>query len=203
MKSFWFHRGVAFAAICMTMAIFSSSALASHQKELLWDQAFKSNDSIPVSQERVFMALDNSIATLASTIDAQLELGEAQPDEDFTLNGTIAYRYDYVMYRIYELMKLDGKIQQVLAEGEKSFVPGITPVSTILRHQTIAAAYQERMNAFYDSLDGIKRAILIKDVREELNLLKRSVASVKKTAGLLEDYPSPSFRRASLNTTPH
>ncbi|MBI5198244.1 MAG: hypothetical protein HZA19_06520 [Nitrospirae bacterium] len=202
MKKTWVQTSVTFAIICLVAAVFSGSAFASHQTELLWDQAYKSNESIPVLQDRVFMALDNSIAMLASTIDAQLELGEALPDDDFTLNGTIAYRYDYVMYRIYELMKLDRKIKEELASGEKSFAAGITPVSVIQQHQAVAAAYHERMTDFLNSLTGIKKAVLIKDVREELDSLQHSVAQVKKTAGLFKDYPSNSFRSASVNVTP-
>ena len=199
MKIRWVHTGVALATLCL-MAAFSGSAFASHQTELLWDQSYKANEAIPVLQDRVFMALDNSITILSSTIDAQLELGEAKPDDDFTLNGTIAYRYDYLMYRLYELMKLDRRIKQELAEGEKSFVYGITPVSLIQQHQTVTAEYNQRMTDFMDSLTGIKQAVRIKDIREELNALQRSVVKVKTTAGLFQNYPFKTFRSASAST---
>lgn len=200
MKKSLVHTGIVFATICL-VAVFSTSAFASHQRELLWDQSFKANESIPVVQEKVFKALDTSIASLARTIDAQVQMGEAQVDDDFTLNGTIAYRYDYVMYRIYELMKLDNKIREELASGEKALVAGITPVSVIQRHQAVAVEYTQRMSTFAESLTGIKQVVQIKNLREELRTLQHSLTGVRATASLIQDMPSKPIQSARVDMT--
>jgi hypothetical protein len=201
MKTIWVHTGIVLSTLCL-LAVFSTTTYASHQRELLWDKSYKDNESVPVSQERVFTALDNSIASLASTIDAQIQLGEAEPDDDFTLNGTVAYRYDYLMYRIYELMKLDKRIKADLAAAERSLVPGITPVSVIQQHRTMSDGYAQRMTSFWDSLAGIKQAVRIKDVRDELNTLQHSTGELKATAGLFQNLPSKPYREASINVQP-
>ncbi|MBI4715538.1 MAG: hypothetical protein HY760_06350 [Nitrospirae bacterium] len=201
MKKVLVHTGIMLATICF-VAVFSTSTYASHQREILWDKSYKENESIPVLQERVFLALDNSIALLASTIDAQVAFGEAEADEDFTLNGTIAYRYDYLMYRLFELNKLDQRIKEELAAGESTFVSGVTPVSVIQKHRAVSAEYTQRMTSFMDSLAGLKQAVRIQDVREELNTMQRSMGEIKSTAGLFQDLPSKPYRQVSATVIP-
>jgi phosphoglycerate-specific signal transduction histidine kinase len=150
-------------------------------------------------QQRVFQALDSSITVLASTIDAQIELGEAQPDDDFTLNGTIAYRYNYLMYRLSELMKLDQKIRQELAQGEQALAADITPVSVVQQYQAVSSEYDNRMTSFVGSLSGVKQAVQVHQLREELDSLQHSVDGVKKTSTIFQNLPSKHYQEASVH----
>ncbi len=121
-------------------------------------------------------------------IDENIRNAKISNDTDFTLNKDVSLVYDYLMYRIYELMKMDRKIKEDFAAQEKSFEKGI--VSSDVMHQYFAMKenYEKKGAIFFSYLDSFKRAVFVRDLKAEIKQLKSSIGELRSVMNLYSSY---------------
>jgi len=163
-------------------------SVAEDGQELAWYTILPSESDLSIQQQRVVRSLDITLTELESVIDKGLKSRQISADTDFTTDGDVALVYDYLMYRIYELIKVDRRIREDFAAREASLKEEHVPRSVLQQHYAIKDAYEKRVSAFLSSLDGLKRSVLIKDLRSELKKMRTSLAELKPITNIYYSY---------------
>src|SRR4030066_2502560 len=107
---------LSFSLILSTTVVFAEDL-----DKITWNSILPEETNISLQQKQVMKGLEVTLAELNSVIDRELKNNTITNDTDFTVNEDVALVYDYLMYRIFELIKVDNKIREELLAQEVSF----------------------------------------------------------------------------------
>lgn len=164
------------------------NSFAGEGDRIAWSTILPEESNISLQQQRVINLLEITLIELDSVIDENIRNAKISNDTDFTLNKDVSLVYDYLMYRIYELMKMDKKIKEDFVAQEKSFEKGI--VSSDVMHQYFAMKedYEKKGAIFFSYLDSFKRVVFVGDLKTEIKKLKSSIGELRSVMNLYSSY---------------
>lgn len=183
-KRFW---PIAILSI-MFITLSTATLFAGEGERIAWSTILPEESNISLQQQKVVNSLEITLIELDSVIAKNIQDGKISGDTDFTVNKDVSLVYDYLMYRIYELMKADRKIKEEFAAQEKSFENGNVSSDVVREYYTMKADYEKEGTSFFSSLDGLKRAVFIKDLRAEIKNLKGSMGELRSVINLYSSY---------------
>ena len=96
--------------------------------------------------------------------------------------------YDYLVYHIYEIMKVDRKIREEFALQESSFEKVAEVSDVVQQFYIMKGDYEKKGKSFFSSLDGFKRAILVKDLKAKARDLKNTIGELRSVMNLYSSY---------------
>ncbi len=166
----------------------ATTLFAGEIEKVTWSTILPEENNIVSQQQRVINTLDITLAELDSVIDKNINDKKISYDSDFTINGEVSLVYDYLVYRIYELMKVDRKIKNEFATMEKSFDEGKISSDIIRQHYAFKKDYEKEGTNFFSSLDRFKRAVLVKDLKAELKTIRFSARDLRSVMALYSTY---------------
>lgn len=174
------------SATLVTLSIVHS--FAGEGDRIAWSTILPDESNISLQQQRVINLLEITLIELDSVIDENIRNAKISNDTDFTLNKDVSLVYDYLMYRIYELMKMDRKIKEDFAAQEKSFEKGIVSSDVIRQYFAMKEDYEKKGGIFFSYLDSFKRAVFVRDLRTEIKKLKSSIGELRSVMNLYSSY---------------
>lgn len=188
-KGFRLKRFLLVLMLITTLVTLSTvNSFAGEGDRIAWSTILPEESNISLQQQRVINLLEITLIELDSVIDENIRNTKISDDTDFTLNKDVSLVYDYLMYRIYELMKMDRKIKEDFAAQEKSFEKGT--VSSDVMHQYFAMKedYEKKGAIFFSYLDSFKRAVFVGDLKTEIKKLKGSIGELRSVMNLYSSY---------------
>lgn len=172
----------------MFVVLLTLTSFAGETEKITWNSILPEDGDISSKQQRVINSLEVTLIELDSVINQNLHEGKISADTDFTQNKDVALVYDYLAYRIYEVMKIDRKIREEFAVLERSFEKGAESNEAVNRHYAMKRDYEEKGDSFFSSLDGFKRALLVKDLKAEAKNLKSAIGELRTVMNLYSSY---------------
>lgn len=153
------------------MTLFSATSFAGEGEKIAWNTILPEEDNLSVQQQRVLAGLEVTLFELESIIDKKINNSALTKDTDFTTDGDVALVYDYLMFRIYELTKLDRKIKVEFTTQEG-----------------IKIDYENTGANFFNSLDYFKRAVYVSDIKNGIKNLRESLGDLRSAMNLYTSY---------------
>lgn len=172
----------------MFVVLLTLTSFAGETEKITWNSILPEDGDISSKQQRVINSLEVTLIELDSVINQNLHEGKISADTDFTQNKDVALVYDYLAYRIYEVMKIDRKIREEFAVLERSFEKGAESNEAVNRYYAMKRDYEEKGDSFFSSLDGFKRALLVKDLKAEAKNLKSAIGELRTVMNLYSSY---------------
>lgn len=172
----------------MLVALPAINSFAGEGEKIAWSTILPEESNISLQQQRVVNTLEMTLMELDSVIGKNIKEGKISDDTDFTLNRDVALVYDYLMYRIYELMKMDRKIKEEFAAQERSFDRDDVSSDVVRKYYTMKEDYEKKGASFFSSLDTFKRTVFVKDLRAEIKKLKGSIGELRSVMNLYSSY---------------
>ncbi len=172
----------------MLITLFAVNSFAGEGEKIAWSSILPEDSNISLQQQRVINSLEATLIEFDSVIDENIHDGKISYDTDFTLNKDVSLVYDYLMYRIYELMKVDRKIREEFAVQERSFEKGVESFEAVRQYYTMKANYEKKGSSFFSALDSLKRSVFVKDLKAEIKNLKSSVEDLRSVMNLYSSY---------------
>lgn len=163
-------RLILFLSIAI-LTFFSVSSFAGNEEKIAWNTILPEEDNLSLQQQKVVNGLEVTLSELDAVIDKKIRSGEITKDTDFTTDGDVALVYDYLMFRIYEITKVDKKITVEFNANEDMKVN-----------------YEKTGANFFESLDNFKRAVYVSDIRAGIKDLKESINDIRSAMNLYTSY---------------
>lgn len=163
-------RLILFLSIAI-LTFFSASSFAGNGEKIAWNTILPEEDNLSLQQQKVVTGIEVTLSELDSVIDKKIQRGEITKDTDFTTDGDVAVVYDYLMFRIYELTRVDRKIKVEFNVNED-----------------IKLNYEKTGANFFNSLDNFKRAVYVSDIRAGIKNLKESIRDLRSAMNLYASY---------------
>ncbi|OGW60037.1 MAG: hypothetical protein A2Y48_00525 [Nitrospirae bacterium RIFCSPLOW2_12_42_9] len=174
--------------LIILITFFSINTFAGEVEKISWNTILPENSNISQQQQRVVNSLEITLLELESVIDRSIKEGSISYDEDFNVNGSVAIVYDYFMYRIYELMRVDRKIKEELYIQENTIKEGYASIDEIRQYYNLKNDYEKKITPFFSSLDKFKRIVLVNDIQSEIKNLKSSIGELRYALNLYSSY---------------
>lgn len=188
-KGLQLRRFLQTAISCFILVIlFTLNSFAGETEKIAWSTILPEDSNISLQQQRVISSLETTLIELDSVINKNIHDGKISDDTDFTLNKDVSLVYDYLVYHIYEIMKVDRKVREEFAVQERSFEKGAESSDAVRQYYIMRADYEKKGESFFSSLDGLKRAILVKDLKAETRNLKSAIGELRSVMNLYSSY---------------
>ncbi len=182
--------------LCVMLITLSTvTSFAGEGEKIAWSTILPEEGNLTLQQQRVVNSFEITLNELDSVIDEKIKEGKISDNTDFTSNKDVSVVYDFLMYRIYELMKVDRKIKEDLVAQERSFYDDNVSSDVVRQYYTVRTDYERKGASFFSSLDSLKRAIFIKDLWAEIKNLKGSVGELEAMMNLYSSYRIASASR--------
>lgn len=170
------------------VTLFSISSFAGEGEKMAWNIILPEESNIALQQHRVINSFEITLTELDSVIEKAIQDGKITNDTDFTRNKDVSIVYDYLAYRIYELIKVDRRIREEFANQEMSIEKGNASSEVVNQYYTMKADYEHKGAGFFSSLDNFKRTIFIKDIKSEIKNLKSSIGDLRSAMNHYSSY---------------
>ena len=188
-KGLQLRRFLQTAISCFILVIlFTLNSFAGETEKIAWSTILPEDSNISLQQQRVISSLETTLIELDSVINKNIHDGKISDDTDFTRNKDVSLVYDYLVYHIYEIMKVDRKVREEFAVQERSFEKGAESSDAVRQYYVMRADYEKKGESFFSSLDGFKRAILVKDLKAETRNLKSALGELRSAMNLYSSY---------------
>src|SRR3989304_1710378 len=188
-KGLQLRRFLQTAISCFILVIlFTLNSFAGETEKIAWSTILPEDSNISLQQQRVISSLETTLIELDSVINKNIHDGKISDDTDFTRNKDVSLVYDYLVYHIYEIMKVDRKVREEFAVQERSFEKGTESSDAVRQYYVMRADYEKKGESFFSSLDGFKRAILVKDLKAETRNLKSALGELRSAMNLYSSY---------------
>lgn len=188
-KGLQLRRFLQTAISCFILVIlFRLNSFAGETEKIAWSTILPEDSNISLQQQRVISSLETTLIELDSVINKNIHDGKISDDTDFTRNKDVSLVYDYLVYHIYEIMKVDRKVREEFAVQERSFEKGAESSDAVRQYYIMRADYEKKGESFFSSLDGLKRAILVKDLKAETRNLKSAIGELRSVMNLYSSY---------------
>jgi len=188
-KGLQLRRFLQTAISCFILVIlFTLNSFAGETEKIAWSTILPEDSNIFLQQQRVISSLETTLIELDSVINKNIHDGKISDDTDFTRNKDVSLVYDYLVYHIYEIMKVDRKVREEFAVQERSFEKGAESSDAVRQYYIMRADYEKKGESFFSSLDGFKRAILVKDLKAETRNLKSAIGELRSVMNLYSSY---------------
>src|SRR3990170_8942995 len=161
---------------------------------ITWSSLLPEESNISLQQKQVMKGLEVTLEELNSVIDRELKNNTITNDTDFTVNEDVALVYDYLMYRIFELIKVDNKIKEELLAHEVSLRNTDVSMDMVKKHFSVKEEYENKETSFFTLVDKLRHAVYIKDLRAEARNVQ---SSLKDLTTAMNRYSSYRNRLAS------
>src|SRR3990172_3077696 len=188
-KGLQLRRVLQIAISCLMFVIFFTlNSFAGETEKIAWSSILPEDNNISFQQQRVINSLEATLIELDSVINKNIHEGKIFADTDFTQDKDVSLVYDYLVYHIYQVMKIDSKIKEEFAVQERSLEKGTESSAAVRQYYAMKADYEKKGESFFSSLDGFKRAILVKDLKAEARNLKSAIGELRSVMNLYSSY---------------
>lgn len=189
LHGFQINRYCSILLLSMILVTLSAAiSFAETGEKIAWNTILPEEGNLSLQQQRVINTLEMTLTELDSVIDKNIHSGRITYDTDFTLNKDVSIVYDYMAYRIYELMKVDRRIKEELAAQEKALKNDSVSSEAVRQYYSMKTDYEKKGKRFFSSLDSFKRAVLIKDLKAEVKNLRNSIGELRSVMNLYSSY---------------
>ena len=178
----------------MVLTLSTTIVYAGDSDKITWSSLLPEESNISLQQKHVMKGLEVTLSELNSVIDRELKNNNITNDTDFTVNEDVALVYDYLMYRIFELIKVDNKIKEELLAHEVSLRNTDVSMDMVKKHFSIKEEYENKETSFFTLVDKLRLAVYIKDLRAEVRKVQ---SSLKDLTTAMNRYSSYRNRLAS------
>ena len=178
----------------MVLTLSTTIVYAGDSDKITWSSLLPEESNISLQQKNVMKGLEVTLSELNSIIDRELKNNIITNDTDFTVNEDVALVYDYLMYRIFELIKVDNKIKEELLAQEVSLRNTDVSMDMVRKHFSIKEEYENKEASFFTLVDKLRLAVYIKDLRAEVRNVQ---SSLKDLTTAMNRYSSYRNRLAS------
>src|SRR3990172_561212 len=188
-KGLQLRRVLQIAISCLMFVIFFTlNSFAGETEKIAWSSILPEDNNISFQQQRVINSLEATLIELDSVINKNIHEGKISDDTDFTQDKDVSLVYDYLVYHIYEIMKVDRKIREEFALQESSFEKVAETSDVVKQFHIMKGDYEKNGENFFSSLDGFKRAILVKDLKAKARDLKSTIGELRSVMNLYPSY---------------
>lgn len=178
----------------MVLTLSTITVFAGDSDKITWSSILPEESNISLQQQQVMKGLEVTLAELNSVIDRELKNNTITSDTDFTVNKNVSLVYDYLMYRIFELIKVDNKIKEELLAQEVSLKDPDVSMDMVKKHFSMKEEYENKEAIFFTLVDRLRHAVYIKDLRAEARTVQ---SSLKDLTTAMNRYSSYRNRLAS------
>jgi len=178
----------------MVLTLSTTIVFSGDLDKITWSSLLPEESNISLQQKHVMKGLEVTLSELNSVIDRELKNNNITNDTDFTVNEDVALVYDYLMYRIFELIKVDNKIKEELLAQEVSLRNTDVSMDMVRKHFSIKEEYENKEASFFTLVDKLRLAVYIKDLRAEVRNVQ---SSLKDLTTAMNRYSSYRNRLAS------
>ena len=178
----------------IVLTLSTTNVFAGYLDKITWSSLLPEESNISLQQKHVMKGLEVTLSELNSVIDRELKNNNITNDTDFTVNEDVALVYDYLMYRIFELIKVDNKIKEELLAHEVSLRNTDVSMDMVKKHFSIKEEYENKETSFFTLVDKLRLAVSIKDLRAEVRKVQ---SSLKDLTTAMNRYSSYRNRLAS------
>ncbi|MEK6583691.1 MAG: hypothetical protein AABY66_02440 [Nitrospirota bacterium] len=165
-----------------------STVYAGQLEKITWSSILPEQTNISVQQQQVMKGLEVTLAELDSVIDREIKSNMIRTDTDFTVSEDVSLVYDYLMYRIFELIKVDNKIREELAAREAYLKNTDVTMDVVKKHFSVKEDYENKEAVFFTLVDNLRHAIYIKDLRADARILQSSLKEFKTAMNRYSSY---------------
>ena len=178
----------------MVLTLSTTIVFSGDLDKITWSSLLPEESNISLQQKHVMKGLEVTLSELNSVIDRELKNNNITNDTDFTVNEDVALVYDYLMYRIFELIKVDNKIKEELLAHEVSLRNTDVSMDMVRKHFSVKEEYENKEASFFTLVDKLRLAVSIKDLRAEVRKVQ---SSLKDLTTAMNRYSSYRNRLAS------
>jgi len=178
----------------MVLTLSTTIVFSGDLDKITWSSLLPEESNISLQQKHVMKGLEVTLSELNSVIDRELKNNNITNDTDFTVNEDVALVYDYLMYRIFELIKVDNKIKEELLAHEVSLRNTDVSMDMVKKHFSVKEEYENKETSFFTLVDKLRLAVSIKDLRAEVRKVQ---SSLKDLTTAMNRYSSYRNRLAS------
>src|SRR4030065_1520808 len=172
----------------LALSLSTTIVFAGDLDNITWSSLLPEESNISLQQKQVMKGLEVTMEELNSVIERELKNNKITNDTDFTVNEDVALVYDYLMYRIFELIKVDNKIKEELSAREASFRNNDVSMDMVKKHFSIKEDYENREASFFTLVDKLRVAVYIKDLRAEARNVKYSLKDLTTAMNRYSSY---------------
>ncbi|MCC6544092.1 MAG: hypothetical protein IT392_06245 [Nitrospirae bacterium] len=172
----------------VVLSLSTTIVFAGDLDNITWSSLLPEESNISLQQKQVMKGLEVTLEELNSVIDRELKNNTITTDTDFTVNEDVALVYDYLMYRIFELIKVDNRIREELLAQEASFRNNDVTIDMVKKHFSIKEEYENNEASFFTLVDRLRHAVYIKDLRAEVRNVKYSLKDLTTAMNRYSSY---------------
>ena len=172
----------------MVLTLSTTIVFSGDLDKITWSSLLPEESNISLQQKHVMKGLEVTLSELNSVIDRELKNNNITNDTDFTVNEDVALVYDYLMYRIFELIKVDNKIKEELLAHEVSLRNTDVSMDMVKKHFSIKEEYENKETSFFTLVDKLRLAVSIKDLRAEVRNVKYSLKDLTTAMNRYSSY---------------
>ena len=172
----------------LALSLSTTIVFAGDLDNITWSSLLPEESNISLQQKQVMKGLEVTMEELNSVIERELKNNKITNDTDFTVNEDVALVYDYLMYRIFELIKVDNKIKEELSAREASFRNNDVSMDMVKKHFSIKEDYENREASFFTLVDKLRVAVYIKDLRAEVRNVQYSLKDLTTAMNRYSSY---------------
>lgn len=174
---------LSFILIISTTVVFAEDL-----DKITWNSILPEETNISLQQKQVMKGLEVTLAELNSVIDRELKNNTITHGTDFTVNEDVSLVYDYLMYRIFELIKVDHKIKEELLAQEVSLKNTDVSMDVVRKHFSVKEEYENKETTFFTLVDKLRHAVYIKDLRAEVRNVQSSIKDLTTAMNRYSSY---------------
>jgi len=172
----------------VVLSLSTTIVFAGDLDNITWSSLLPEESNISLQQKQVMKGLEVTMEELNSVIERELKNNKITNDTDFTVNEDVALVYDYLMYRIFELIKVDNKIREELLAQEASFRNNNVSMDLVKKHFSIKEEYENKEASFFTLVDKLRLAVYIKDLRAEVRNVQYSLKDLTTAMNRYSSY---------------
>ncbi len=174
------------SAVVVSLSI--TTVFAGDLEKITWSSILPEESNLSIQQQQVMKGLEVTLAEFESVIDREIKNNRITTDTDFTVNKDVSLVYDYLMYRIFELIKVDNKIREELVAQEISLKNTDVSIDMVRKHFSIKEEYENKEAVFFTLVDSLRHAVYIKDLRAEARNMKSSLKDFQTAMNRYSSY---------------
>lgn len=174
------------SAVVVSLSI--TTVFAGDLEKITWSSILPEESNLSIQQQQVMKGLEVTLAEFESVIDREIKNNKITTDTDFTVNKDVSLVYDYLMYRIFELIKVDNKIREELVVQEISLKNTDVSIDMVRKHFSIKEEYENKEAVFFTLVDSLRHAVYIKDLRAEARNMKSSLKDFQTAMNRYSSY---------------
>ena len=172
----------------VVLSLSTTIVFAGDLDNITWSSLLPEESNISLQQKQVMKGLEVTMEELNSVIERELKNNKITNDTDFTVNEDVALVYDYLMYRIFELIKVDNKIREELLAQEASFRNNNVSMDLVKKHFSIKEEHENKEASFFTLVDKLRLAVYIKDLRAEVRNVQYSLKDLTTAMNRYSSY---------------